>query len=110
MIPKEVPVALANDREPNWVPPLTDNPVVVALEKETFNADREPKLLPPETVSPVVVALPAVMFPKAERLITLIEPKDAPPVTESEVEVPAPKTKEPRLVPPETVSPVVVAF
>ena len=88
-----------NDRRTlrHWVEPVT---AIV----------NDPNLVPPLTVSPVVVALPAVIFPKAERLVTLRDPSEVPPVTVSEVEVPAPKTREPRLVPPETVSPVVVAF
>ncbi len=54
---------------------------------------------------PVVVALPKLVLPE-----TLREPKEVPPVTVSEVEVPAPKTNEPSNVPPWTVNPVVVAF
>ena len=73
-------------------------------------ASSEPSLVPPETVSPVVVALPKLVLPK-----TLIAPNWAPPVTPKEVEVAvvkvaAPAEREPKLVPPETVSPVVVAF
>ena len=87
------------------MPPLTERPVVVALETEMFNADKEPRELPPLTVSPVVVALPKLEFPVTPR-----EPSEVPPVTVSEVEVPAPKTKEPSEVPPWTVRPVVVAL
>ena len=75
-----------------------------------FKAAKDPREVPPETVSPVVVALLAVIFPKAERLVTLSEPSDVPPVTVSDVEVPAPKTNDPSKVPPLTVRPVVVAL
>ena len=98
-------VRLLTFKEPKLAPPVTPNEVEVPTLK-----DNEPSEVPPFTVRPVVVAFPAVIFPKAERLVTLIAPKLAPPVTDSEVEVPAPKTNDPKLVPPVTVSPVVVAF
>ena len=93
--------------------------VVVATSKVpvmvVFRAAKEPRLEPPETVRPVVVALLAVMFPKAERLVTLIDPKLAPPVTLNAevvavVKVALVADRLPSSVPPLTVSPVVVAF
>jgi hypothetical protein len=79
-------------------------PMIVVV-KVVLPADRDPREVPPWTVRPVVVALPAVRLPKAERLVTLIAPKLAPPVTEREVEVPAVKTNEFNWVPPVTESP-----
>ena len=96
--------------EANWEPPVTERAEVVAVVKVAFEADRDPSNVPPWTVSPVVVAFPAVMFPKAERLVTFREPKDAPPVTDKEVVVAAPAEREPSDVPPLTVSPVVGAL
>ena len=51
--------------------------------------------------------MPLVILPKAERLVTLREPSDAPPVTVSEVEVPTINANELSWVPPVTLNPPV---
>ena len=61
---------------------------------EVADIVREAKEEPPVTVNPVVVALPAVIFPRAESPETLREPKEVPPVTPKDVEVPTVKARE----------------
>ena len=66
------------------------NPFIVEVADIVIELNEEP----PVTVNPVVVALADVMFPKAERLVTFREPNDAPPVTPKDVEVPTVKANE----------------
>ncbi len=74
---------------------------------EVADIVRELKEAPPVTVNPVVVALPAEMLPKADSPETLREPRDAPPVTPNDVEVPTVNANELSWVPPVTLNPPV---
>ena len=75
MVPKDVEVPTVKDNEFNWVPPATLNPPLdVALAKVEAPEESDPSDVPPLTVNPVVVALPAEMLLNVERPETLRVP------------------------------------
>jgi hypothetical protein len=120
-LPRDVAPA---ERDPRSVPPWTVNPVVVAL--AAVVAPKVVPLIVPPVMATELAACPAIVprslmrdipieeeatkvFPSELETMMLFpekafvkesDPRLAPPVTVRDVEVPAPKERDPRDVPP----------